>query len=134
MARVALVLWSTDIAASPGSGYLFARGISYYDVGYSFEEMSVVALQFWGHLNDAQLAAQLVGNISGTTKTVDQILQVIASSGGADTPTGRAAAVREMALDAATTVAIEASGIRSDGVVAALSVPGFGTLFGYVPG
>ena len=58
----------------------------------------------------------------------------MAANGGAGTVEGRAAAVREAALDPGTTAAIEASGIRTNGLIADLFVPGFGTLFGLIPG
>jgi Ca2+-binding RTX toxin-like protein len=130
LARVAFVLWSPQIVNSPT---LFARGLSFYDVNYSFETMSQVALQFWTHETDAQLAARLKLN-SGTSRSEAQLLATMVANGGAGSVEGRAAAVREAALDAGTTAAIEASGIRTNGVVADLFVPGFGTLFGFIPG
>jgi hypothetical protein len=63
---------------------------------------------------------------------VAQLLATMAAAGG-EVP-GRAAALREIALDPATTALIEASGIRDNGVVSENFVPGFGQLFGLFPG
>ena len=127
IARVAFVLWSPAIV---GSASLFARGYSFYDVGYDFETMSIVALQFWTADTDEQLAARLIAN-SGSTKTEAQLLATMAAAGGS--VEGRAAALREIALDAATTAVVEASGLRSNGVVADLFAINFGQLFDLLP-
>jgi Ca2+-binding RTX toxin-like protein len=127
VARVAFVLWNPAIVASPS---LFARGLSYYDVGYDFNTASKAVLQFWTGENDTQLAQRLIAN-SGSTKTVPQLLQTMASNGGGIE--GRAAAVREIAMDPRTTELIEASGIGTVGVVSDNVVPGFGTLFDLLP-
>jgi Ca2+-binding RTX toxin-like protein len=125
--RVAFVLWSPAIVSS---STLFSRGYSYYDVGYSFEQMSVVALQFWPEQGSA-FAQKLVGNAPGTTRTVSELLAVMADAGGGDA--GRAAAVRLMALDPATTAQVAASGVLDHGVVSSNFVPDFGTLFQLLP-
>jgi Calx-beta domain len=128
IARLAFVLWTKDIVSS---GTLFSRGYSFYDVGYDFITVSEVALQFWTADNDTALAERLIRN-SGSTKTVAQLLATMAAAGGAIE--GRAAALREIALDEGTTAHIVASGIRDDGVVAENFVPGFGQLFQLFPG
>ena len=74
----------------------------------------------------------LHNNAPDTTRTVADILKIMSDAGGGDA--GRAAAVVTMAQDAATTAQIELSGIRTNGVIADLSVDGFGTLFGLLPG
>jgi Ca2+-binding RTX toxin-like protein len=127
LARVAFVLWNPAIV---GSTALFARGLSFYDVGYDFATMSVVALQFWTADSDTQLAQRLIDN-SGSTKTAAQLLATMAAAGG--DVEGRAAALREIALDPATTQRIEESNIRTVGLVSDHFVPGFGTLFALLP-
>lgn len=123
VARVAFVLWTPDIV---GSGALFARGLSYYDVGYDFLEMCGAALQFWDQ-QGAAFADLLLRGTPGTTKTQAEILQIMSNAGGGQA--GRIAALAEMARDAATTAQLELRGVTTSGVAADLEVAGFGTLF-----
>ena len=133
IARVASVLWSPAIFSLQTTfATLFARGYSYYDVGYDFNTMCGVALLFFPDAKGQVLAEQLHNNAPDTTRTVADILKIMSDAGGGDA--GRAAAVVTMAQDAATTAQIELSGIRTNGVIADLSVDGFGTLFGLLPG
>ena len=131
VARVAFVLWSPAIAHITAFQSLFARGLSYYDVGYDFNNLCQTALLFWPQ-QGAAFAQILVGNAPGTTRTVNDVLAIMNTAGGGDA--GRAAAVSAMALDAATTTQIELSGIRSNGLVADLFVQDFGQLFSLLPG
>ena len=110
---------------------LFARGLSFYDVGYDFNFLCQTALLFWPQ-QGAEFANILVTNAPGTTKTVNDVLAIMSGAGGGEA--GRTAAVSAMALDAATTNQIELSGIRTNGVVADLFVQDFGQLFGLLPG
>jgi hypothetical protein len=77
-------------------------------------------------------AQKLKNNLPGTVKTVEQIFATMNAAGGGEA--GRIAALIEMTNDPATEAAIAVSGIRTAGVVADLEVPGFGTLFGLLPG
>jgi hypothetical protein len=129
LARVAFVLWTKDIV---GSGTLFSRGYSFYDNGgYDFATMCGAALTFHGEQGQA-FADKLIANMPGQTRTAADILAIMAGAGGGEP--GRVAALIAVANDAVTVAAIEASGIRSNGVVAELFVPGFGNLFGPLPG
>ena len=131
VARVAYVLWSPVISHIPAFQTLFARGLSFYDVGYDFNFLCQTALLFWPQ-QGAEFANILVTNAPGTTKTVNDVLAIMSGAGGGDL--GRTAAVSAMALDAATTNQIELSGIRTNGVVADLFVQDFGQLFSLLPG
>jgi RTX calcium-binding nonapeptide repeat (4 copies) len=128
LARVAFVLWTPGIA---GSTTLFARGYSYYDVGYDFAEMSRTALNFWPQTGE-EFAQILVRGTPGTTRTVADVLAIMNANGGP--VLGRALAVQTMAMDAATTAKLEAAGVLRNGVVVAHDVAGFGTLFDLLPG
>ena len=68
----------------------------------------------------------------GTTRSVADVLALMNAAGGGDA--GRAAAVAAMAQDPATTANLAAKGVFISGINAALEVPGFGTLFGPLPG
>lgn len=127
VARVAFVLWNKAIASST---WLFAVGLSYYDNGYSFEQLSAVAITYFPESQEA-FVDRLWEN-TDRSRSKAEILALIVNNGGGDV--GRAFAVREMALDAATTANIEASGIRSNGIAAELALPGYGQLFGFMPG
>ena len=128
--RVAFVLWTPAIASSRD---LFARGLSFYDDnGYSFEFLCEVALNYHPETGVA-LANKLVNGTPGTTQTTADILAVMAAHGGGETLAGRLAAVKLMALDAATLINIELAGLRSNGAEASLVVDGV-TLFAALPG
>ena len=131
VARVAFVLWSPVIAHIPAFQTLFARGLSFYDVGYDFNYLCQTALLFWPQ-QGAEFANILVTNAPGTSKSVNDVLAIMSGAGGGEA--GRTAAVSAMALDAATTNQIELSGIRTNGVVADLFVQDFGQLFSLLPG
>jgi hypothetical protein len=123
------VLWTPAIV---DSATLFSRGYSYYDNGgYDFAAMCGAALTFHGEQGLA-FAQKLKANMPATAKTVDEIFAIMNNAGGGEA--GRLAALIDMSNDAATEAAIAASGIRTAGVVADLVVPGFGTLFGLLPG
>lgn len=128
VARVAFALWTPEIV---NSSSLFARGISFYDVGYDFNFLCATALQFWPQQGFA-FAEMLVNNARGTTRTVPELMAIMSAAGPGDT--GRAAAVAAMALDPAMTQLVALSGVLSNGVVADLAVEGFGTLFELLPG
>ena len=124
MARVALVLWSTDIAASPGSGYLFARGISYYDVGYSYETLIDAALGFFTSDSEQQFAERLAGNVPSGRSAVD-ILALMRDHGGAGVgQAGRGWATKLVADEAANLHNIELAGFISNGIACDLVVDG----------
>jgi Peptidase M10 serralysin C terminal/Proprotein convertase P-domain/RTX calcium-binding nonapeptide repeat (4 copies) len=129
LARVAFVLWTPGIV---GSGALFSRGYSYYDNGgYDFSTMCGAALTFHTE-QGVDYARKLVANMPGQSRTEAEILTIMADAGGGEA--GRIAALIAVANDAATEAAIAASNIRVNGVVAELFVPGFGNLFGLLPG
>jgi RTX calcium-binding nonapeptide repeat (4 copies) len=115
VARVAFVLWSPAIA---GSTSLFARGISFYDVGYDFRTLVETALHFHGD-SDAGLAAKLVVHTPGTTKTEAQLLALMAAAGGG--AAGRIAAVSEMANDPKTFEQVALAGFITNGVACDLN-------------
>jgi hypothetical protein len=128
VARVAFALWSPDIVSSAS---LFARGLSFYDVGYDFNFMATTALQFWPQQGQA-FAQLLVNNTRGTTKTVAEVLALMNAAGPGDV--GRTAALVAMATDPAMTQQLTLTGVISNGVTADLAVAGFGTLFALLPG
>jgi Ca2+-binding RTX toxin-like protein len=128
VARVAIVLWSVGIV---GSSTLFARGLSFYDVGYDFNYMCRVALMFHPE-QGLDFAFKLVGNSQTTTRFVSDVLGIMTAAGGGED--GRAAAVAALAMDPAVTALLESTGIRSQGVVADLVVPDFGVMFALTPG
>lgn len=102
-------------------------------MGCGFATLCATALQFWSGDSDAPLAQRLVTN-SGSSTTVTQLLEIAATHGGPNTPPGPAAMVEAIALDAATTALIEASGIRSAGLVGDNEVAGFPVLFALTSG
>ena len=119
-------------AALADSQALFSRGYSYYDNGgYDFATMCGAALTFHNEQGLA-FAQKLKANMPGTAKSVDQIFAIMNAAGGGEP--GRIAALVDMANDPATEAAIAASNVRVTGIVADLEVPGFGTLFGLLPG
>jgi hypothetical protein len=105
--------------------------MSYYDVGYDFTTLSITAMQWWTHLDNTQLADQLIAR-SGASLSRAELLATMAANGPGEA--GRAAAVRQVALDPATTALIEASGIRTVGLVSDNVHPDFGALAGLLPG
>jgi hypothetical protein len=133
IARVAFALWTPGIINSPT---LFAKGISFYtnDNGYSLDVMCQVALQFWPETG-AATAARLKAAIPAVNYTTQQLVALMAANGGADTLAGRAAAVKAVAQDIATTAQLEAMGVYSQGIVATLGFPGESAdYFGPMPG
>jgi RTX calcium-binding nonapeptide repeat (4 copies) len=128
VARVAFLLWQPEIIFSTA---LFARGLSFYDVGYSYETLCQVALQFWPQ-QGLEFAQLIVANTRGTSKTAEEVLAFMNAAGPGDL--GRAAAVAMLAQDPAMTQQLEVMGVRTNGVVADLEVPGFGVLFALLPG
>ena len=133
VARVAFALWTPAIIGSPS---LFAKGISFYtnENGYSLDVMCQVALQFWPE-SGAATAARLKASVPAIGYTTQQLLDMMAANGGADSAAGRAAAVKAVALDAATTTQLEVMGVFSKGIVATLGFPGESAdYFGPMPG
>ena len=134
VARVAFALWTPPIVNSPT---LFSKGISFYsnEFGYSFDFLCQVALQYWPE-SGAATAARLKASIPGAAFTTQQLIDIMASNGGVDTVAGRAAAVKAVALDPATTAQLELAGVPSRGVVATHSFPSdpVEVYFTYLPG
>ena len=131
VARVAFALWSPAIYASHT---LFSKGLSFYtnEFGYSFDTLCQVALQYHPEAGLA-LATKLVGNAPGTTLTAAGLLTLMNANGGGDSATGRAAAVKAVALDAATTNQLDLTGVTSKGVVATFNFDS-DVYFGPLPG
>ena len=121
---MALVLWSTDIAASPGSGYLFARGISYYDVGYSFDEMIDAALGPFTTDTPQQFAARLARNVSAGKTAAEWLALMNGNGGGAAGEAGRHLGTRQAAEHADTLRNVELAGLTQNGVVCDLYADG----------
>lgn len=134
VARVAFALWSPAIYAS---ATLFSKGLSFYtnEYGYSLDTLCQVALQYWPETGTA-LAAKLVANAPGTAQTAASLLAVMNANGGGDALAGRAAAVKAVALDAATTNQLELMGVTTQGVFATLGFPSEPpeVFFGFLPG
>jgi Ca2+-binding RTX toxin-like protein len=128
VARVAVVLWTPAIVTSRD---LFAKGLSYYENGYSFEQLCSTALNYWTSLSDRQLATTLLQNSNSSAFTSDQLLAVMAQNGGGNA--GRAQAVKVIAEDAATTQKLQLAGVFDNGLEASLVVDGV-ALFGLLPG
>jgi hypothetical protein len=82
-------------------------------------------------LDNSQLASLLATN-SGGTKTAAQLLATIDANGGS--LAGRAAAVREAAMEPAVSALLDSSGMRVNGLVLLNEAPGFGVLFELLPG
>ena len=118
VAKVAFVLWTPAIASSKD---LFAKGISYFDNGYSYDELIKVALSYWTSKSDIALALDLLANVPGTGRFASDLLSVMAQNGGGET--GRAAAVKLVADDAMNMKNIEAAGLLVTGIECSL---GFG--------
>lgn len=118
VAQVAFALWSKDILASR---YLFARGISYYDVGYSFEQLCAAAITFFADDSDARFAQRLADNVQGTRTTSDVLALMNGAGGGA---AGRAHATQLMAQDSANLRHIELSGLVTNGIACDLYADG----------
>ena len=131
VARVAFALWTPAIYNSPT---LFSKGISFYtnEFGYSFDTLCLVALQYHPETGLA-LANKLKGSILASSYSAQQLVDIMVANGGATSDAGRAAAVKAIALDAATTAQLELMGVTTKGVVATLN---FDTeiYFGLLPG
>jgi hypothetical protein len=127
VARVAFVLWSPAIARRKD---LFARGISFYDMGCDYRFLIEVSLGFHPDSN-AQLAAKLVANTPGTTRSTAELLTLIQN--GSSNLAGRIAATHLMTEDPHTYRQVELSGFITNGVAASLN---FGDilLFQQLPG
>ena len=128
VARVATVLWTPAILASRE---LLAKGLSFYDVGYSYDELCFVALNYWTSLSNAELAQNLIRNAGSTRHTADELLGLMSAHGGAQA--GRAQAVKLLADDAGTTGTLTLMGVFSQGVEASLTADGV-SLFAALPG
>lgn len=126
--RVAFVLWTPGIA---GSRDLFAKGVSFYDNGYSFDFLCEIALNYHPESGRA-LAQKLLTGTPGTSSSLADVEAVMATAGGGSTLAGRVAAVKLMALDVATLANIDLAGLRSQGVECSLVVDGV-QLFGGAP-
>jgi Bacterial Ig domain/Putative Ig domain/RTX calcium-binding nonapeptide repeat (4 copies) len=131
VARVAFALWTPAIYSS---ATLFSKGISFYDneFGYSFDFLCQVALQYHPETG-AALAAKLKTSIPASSLSAQQLVDLMAANGGITSDTGRAAAVKAVALDAATTQQLELLGVTSKGVVATLNFDAE-IYFGLLPG
>ena len=127
VARVATVLWTPAIL---GSRELLAKGLSFYDVGYSFDELCFVALNYWTSLSNTELAQTLIRNAGSTRHTADELISLMNAHGGAQA--GRAQAVKLLADDAGTTSALTLMGVFSQGVEASLTADGV-SLFAALP-
>ena len=128
VARVAVVLWSPAIL---GSADLFAKGLSYYDNGYSFDELCSTALNYWTSWSDRELAGALLRHSGSRAFGIDELLGLMGRAGGGTA--GRAQAVKAIAEDTATTELLQLAGIFDQGVQAALVVDGV-ALFAPLPG
>ena len=116
VARVAFVLWSPLIYASHT---LFSKGISFYNnqFNYSFDVLCQVALQYHPEVG-AALANKLKASMPASSLSATDLLAIMTANGGGSSDTGRAAAVKAMALDAETTRQLEFTGVTTKGVVA----------------
>ena len=129
VAKVAFVLWSPAIA--PAST-LFARGMSFYDVGYSYDYLIEIALTFFAD-SGAAFADRLLANVPGTGHTSIELVTLMNSLGNVH-DAGRAAVVKLLADDAHNMANIDLAGMRISGMVCDLAVDGFGQLFALLPG
>ena len=116
VARVAFVLWSPLIYASHT---LFSKGISFYNnqFNYSFDVLCQVALQYHPEVG-AALANKLKASMPASSLSATDLLAIMTANGGGTSDTGRAAAVKAMALDAETTRQLDVTGVTTKGVVA----------------
>ena len=116
VARVAFVLWSPAIYASHT---LFSKGISFYNnqFTYSFDVLCQVALQYHPEVG-AALANKLKASMPASSLSTTDLLAIMTANGGGTSDTGRAAAVKAMALDAETTRQLDVTGVTTKGVVA----------------
>jgi Ca2+-binding RTX toxin-like protein len=121
VARVAFALWNPAIATSR---YLFARGISYYDVGYSYETLIDTALGFFTTDTPQQFAERLAGNVASGRTAAEVLALMQANGGSAAGETGRAYATKLVAGDAANLRAIELAGLISNGIACDLYADG----------
>jgi hypothetical protein len=133
VARVAFVLWTPGIK---NSADLFGFGLAFYDRNAStFQELCNAALTYWtGVVGNQAFAQHITKWVPQGTPTKSQAELVAIMAAAPDEWTGRIRALEAMAFDSATTAAIDASGIRTTGLVGDLTYPGFGTLFGLLPG
>ena len=131
VARVAFALWTPAIYNSPT---LFSKGISFYtnQFGNSFDTLCLVALQYHPETG-LGLANKLKGSIPASSYSAQQLVDIMVANGGATSDAGRAAAVKAVALEAATNQQLELMGVTSKGVEATLN---FDTeiYFGLLPG
>jgi Bacterial Ig domain/RTX calcium-binding nonapeptide repeat (4 copies) len=116
VARVAFALWTPAIYGSPT---LFSKGISFYDneFGYSFDTLCQVALQYHAETGMA-LANKLKASVPAIGFSANDLVVIMNNNGGAESVSGRAAAVKAVALDAATTQQLELTGVTTRGVIA----------------
>ena len=101
---------------------LFSKGLSFYtnEFGYSFDTLCQVALQYHPEAG-LVLANKLVANAPGTSLTAAGLLTLMNARSGGDSVTGRAAAVKAVALDAATSNQLDVMGVMTRGIVATLN-------------
>ena len=117
VAKVAFVLWTPGIATSKD---LFAKGISFYDNGYTYDFLVQIALTYWTSESNLALAIRLVGSVPNTTHNVGELQALMTAQPG---NAGREAAVKLMADDPMNMISIQAAGLISNGVECSL---GFG--------
>jgi hypothetical protein len=140
VARVAFALWTPPIVNSPT---LFSKGISYFtnEYGYSFDTLCQVALN-WHPETGTALANKMLEWYQRTNAavkpgyTAQQLVDIMNANGGENSVDGRAAAVKAIALDPATTAQLELTGIYTTGVVATHSFPSdpVEVFFTFLPG
>jgi Ca2+-binding RTX toxin-like protein len=125
VAKLAFVLWTPAIAPDQG---LFAKGISYYDNGYSYDVLVRTALSYWTSKSDTVLALDLIANVPGSGHFVSELLSVMSQNGGGEA--GRAAAVKLMADDPANMRNIELAGLLANGIECSLALGFFAPIVG----
>ncbi len=131
VAKVATALFGTAIA-NPTSGRLWAIGLSFYDVGYSYDFLIETALSnYFADFDNTALANQLLSTVPGTGHTPTELITLMGSLGTA--LAGRAAAVKLMADDPHDMATIDSEGLRLNGIACDLTVDG-AVVFGLVLG
>ena len=131
VAKVGTALFGTGIA-SPNNGRLWAIGMSFYDVGYSYDYLIEIALtNYFAAFSNSSLANQLLFAVPDTGHTSAELLTLMGSQNNA--MAGRVAAVKLMADDYHNLATIDAEGLRVTGIACDLVADGM-VVFGYVPG
>lgn len=119
VAKVAFALWSPHIA---GARDLFARGISFYDNGYDYRHLIEVALGYFAHESDTQIAQRLSANVPDSGRSATELLSMMQAAGGG--LAGRIAATQWMADHPVNATAIEVAGLTTQGIACVLFVDG----------